>query len=79
MLEICINLNEWQWWFSPGEVSANEVMERAVGAAKMRTQTESTGPKEGEPGKDRVEPHLLIPSCLDRAVQFSKSLHFLIH
>lgn len=45
MLDICTNLNEWQWWVSPGEV-ANEVMERAVGMAKIATQTESTGPKE---------------------------------
>lgn len=51
MLEICINLNERQWWFPPGEVSANEVRERSVGTAKITTQTESTGPKERDIGQ----------------------------
>lgn len=52
MLEICINLNEWQWQFSPGEKNASEVRERAVQrTAKVITQIESTGPNKRDMGQ----------------------------
>ena len=52
MLEICINLNERQWWFSPGVMSASEVGERAVQCtAKVITQIASTGPKKRDMGQ----------------------------
>ena len=76
MLEMCINLNEWQWWVSPGEMSAGEVRESST----VHCRAYNTGCVYWAQGKGHEARTMLAwpsnhLSCFCRALWFSKSLY----